>query len=70
LRPCRYTANNIFCFAALADKHRLTVYTDDTRALSTISSEGHNHYLVAYNYNITYMFTKPISNVTDATIVN
>ena len=62
-------ANNIFCFAALADKQAGTMYTDATRALPTISLDGHQYYFIACNYDSNYIFAEPIKDVKDATLV-
>ena len=53
-------ANNIFCFAALADKQAGTMHTDATGALPTISLDGHQYYFIAYDYNSNYIFVEPI----------
>ena len=62
-------ANNIFCFAALADKQAGTMHTDTTGALPTISLDGHQYYFIAYNYDSNYIFAEPIKDVKDATLV-
>ena len=61
--------NNIFCFAALADKQKGTLYTDTTGALPEISLNRHQYVFVAYDYDTNYIFAEPIANVTDASIV-
>ena len=43
--------NNIFCFAALADKQTGTMYTDQTGALPVRSLDGMKCFFVAYNYD-------------------
>jgi hypothetical protein len=62
--------HNIFYFAALADKQRGTLYTDDTGALSVILLDSHQYFFVAYKYATKYIFAEPIANVTHATIVD
>ena len=62
--------NNIFCFAALADKQKGTLYIDTTGALPEISLNRHQYVFVAYDYDTNYIFAEPIANVTDALIVN
>ena len=37
--------NNVFCFAALAEKEKGTVYTDTTGALPVMSLDGHQYYI-------------------------
>ena len=62
-------ANNIFCFAALADKNELTLYTDATGALPVRSLDGNQYYFIAYDYDLNYIFAVPIPDLTDDTIV-
>jgi len=62
-------ANNIFCFAALADKQLGTMYTDATGALPVLSLEGLQYFFVAYDYDTNYIFAIPIANLKDATII-
>jgi len=62
-------ANNVFCYAALADKQTGTYYTDATRALSTRSLNGNQYYFVAYDYDTNYIFAIPIKDQTEASIV-
>ena len=61
--------NNVFCFAALADKQRGTMYTDATGALPAMSIDGHQYYFVAYDYDTNYIFAIPIKDVTDDSIM-
>ena len=62
-------ANNVFCFAALADKQTGTLYTDQTGALPVRSIEGMQYFFIAYDYDTNYIFAKPISNLKDETII-
>ena len=62
-------ANNVFCFAALADKQTGTLYTDQTGALPVRSLEGMQYFFIAYDYDTNYIFAKPISNLKDKTII-
>ena len=43
--------NNVFCFAALAEKEKGIEYTDATGALPVLSVDGHQYYMVAYDYD-------------------
>ena len=45
------TNNNVFCFTALTEKEKGTMYTDATGALPVISLDGHQYYIVAYDYD-------------------
>ena len=65
----KHEVNNIFCFAALADKQNGTLYTDATGALPVISLDGHQYYFVAYDYDTNYIYAIPIKDVTDKTII-
>ncbi|KAL7501873.1 hypothetical protein ACHAXN_001014, partial [Cyclotella atomus] len=63
------SACHVFCYAALADKHTGTLYTDATGALPAVTLEGHQYYFVAYAYDINYIFAIPIRNVKDESIL-
>ena len=63
-------ANNVFCFAALADKQTGTLYTDATGALPVRSLDGYQYYFIAYDYDTNYIFAIPIKDTTDASIIN
>lgn len=62
-------ACNVLCYAALADKHSGTMYTDATGALPAVSLEGNQYYFIAYAYDLNYIFALPISNLRDETIL-
>ena len=62
-------ANNVFCFAALADKQIGTMYTDATGALPVLSLDGMQYFFVAYDYDTNYIFAIPIPNLKDETII-
>ena len=51
---------NIFCFAALADKNKGTIYTDCTSNLPTRALDNQQLFFVAYHYDINYIFALPI----------
>ena len=61
--------NNVFCFAALADKQTGTLYTDQTGALPVRSLEGMQYFFVAYDYDTNYIFANPIDNLKDEAII-
>ena len=63
------TNNNVFCFAALAEKEKGTVYTDATGALPVMSLDGHQYYIVAYDYDNNFIEAKEVSDLKDETIV-
>jgi len=67
--PTDECACNVVCYAALADKHSGTLYTDATGALPAVTLEGNQYYFVAYAYDLNYMFALPISNLRDETIL-
>ena len=63
------TNNNVFCFAALTEKGKGTVYTDATGALPVLSLDGHQYYIVAYDYDNNFIETKEVSDLKGETIV-
>eukprot|EP00804_Cyclotella_cryptica_P004885 CCRYP_004953-RA/>CCRYP_004953-RA protein AED:0.21 eAED:0.22 QI:0/0/0/1/0.5/0.33/3/0/1060 len=63
------TTCNVFCFAALADKHHGTMYTDATGALPAVTLEGNQYYLVAYAYDPNYIYATPLRNLRDESIM-
>ena len=63
------SACNVFCYAALADKHDGTMYTDATGALPVLTLDGNQYYFVAYAYDVNYIFALPITNLKDDTIL-
>eukprot|EP00804_Cyclotella_cryptica_P023697 CCRYP_019320-RA/>CCRYP_019320-RA protein AED:0.37 eAED:0.35 QI:0/0/0/1/1/1/6/0/1607 len=69
LEPIGDSSCNVFCYAALADKHTGTLYTDATGALPAVSLDGNQYYFVAYAYDPNYVFALPIHNLRDETIL-
>jgi len=61
--------NNIFCFAALADKQKGILYTDATGALPVVSLEGNQYYFIAYDYDTNAILAEPLRSVKDADII-
>lgn len=61
--------NNIFCFAALSEKENGTVYTDATGALPVMSVDGHQYYVVAYDYDNNYINAVAVTDLKDDTIL-
>ena len=64
------TVNIMFCYAALTDQQKGTLCTDATGALSAISLDWHQYFVVVYDYDINCIFAEPIANMTDAPIVD
>ena len=62
--------NNIFCYAALADKQEGKLYTDSTGEFPEMSLDGKHYFFVAYDYDTNYIFALPIANVQDKKIIN
>ena len=60
---------NVFCFAALADKNKGTLYTDATSTLPVRSINNNQCYYVVYDYDTNYVHTVPVEDLTDATII-
>ncbi|KAL7518802.1 hypothetical protein ACHAWX_003603 [Stephanocyclus meneghinianus] len=69
LEPIDDCTCNVLCYAALADKHSGTMYTDATGALPAVTLEGNQYYFIAYAYDLNYIFALPISNLRDETIL-
>eukprot|EP00804_Cyclotella_cryptica_P028748 CCRYP_008238-RA/>CCRYP_008238-RA protein AED:0.39 eAED:0.39 QI:0/-1/0/1/-1/1/1/0/283 len=63
------TTCNAFCYAALADKHHGTMYTDATGALPAITLKGNQYDFVAYAYDPNYIFATPLCNLQDESIM-
>ena len=61
--------NNVFCFAALADTNKRTLYTHATGSLPARSLDGNHYYFIAYDYDLNYIFAVPIPNLLDNTII-
>ena len=62
-------SSNVFCFAALAEKEKGTVYTDAIGALSVLSLNGHQYYVGAYDYDNNFIKAQEVSNLKDETII-
>ena len=62
--------NSMFCLEALAEKEKGTVYTEATGALPVTSLDGHQYYIVAYDYDNNFIETKEVSDIKDETIVD
>ena len=61
--------NKIFCYAELADKQEVTLYTDAIWEFPEMSLDGKQYFFVAYDYDTNYIFALPIANVQDKTII-
>ena len=55
--------------AAFAEEEKGTIYTDATGALPVMSLNGHQYYIVAYDYDNNFIEAKEISDLKDETIV-
>jgi hypothetical protein len=60
---------SVFCFAALADKHHGTMYTDATGTLPAVTLEGNQYYFVAYAYDPNYIYATPLHSLRDESIM-
>ena len=63
------TNNNVFCFAALAEKEKGTIYTDAMGAFPVLSLDGHQYYIVVYDYDNNFIEAKDVSDLKDEKIV-
>ena len=61
-------ANNLFCYAALADKNKNTVYLDATGRFPCTSMEGMQYMLVVYDYTSNAIIIETINNLEAKTI--
>ena len=64
------TDNNIFCYAALAEKEIGTIYTDVTGALPVLSIDGHQYHVVTYDCDNNFIEAREVSGLKDETIVD
>jgi hypothetical protein len=64
------TVNNVYCFAALADKQHGTFYTDCTGRLPARALDGQQLFFVAYDYDTNYIFAIPITSTSDKDIMD
>jgi hypothetical protein len=62
-------ANQVFCFTALADKTKQTLYHNLTGRLPVMSLEGNQYFLVAYNYTINAIIVRPTKDLESTTII-
>jgi len=62
------TVNHVFCYAALADKHANTLYTDATSTFPYQSIDGNQDMLVAYDYSSNAILVEPMKNFESETI--
>ena len=65
----RPQANQVFCFAAMADKNQRTIYHDLTGRLPVMSLEGNQYFLVAYDYTINAILVRPTKDLESTTII-
>jgi hypothetical protein len=62
--------NNIFCFAALADKQHGTFYSDCTGRLPARALDGQQLFFVAFDYDTNYIFALPFNSTSDKDIMD
>jgi hypothetical protein len=62
-------ANQVFCFTAMADKAKRTLYHDLTGRLPVMSLEGNQYFLVAYDYTINAILVRPTKDLESDTII-
>ena len=61
--------NNVFCFAALADTNKRTLYTNATGLLPARSLHGNQYYFIAYDYDLNCIFAVSIPNLLETRII-
>ncbi len=59
------TDANLFCFAAFADKHTITLYNNFTRTFPFMLLEGNVWFLVVYHYESNAILALTISGFRD-----
>lgn len=59
----------MFCFAALADAHAGTMYTDLTGAFPVRSYKNMQYIFVAYVYDLNAIIVRPMTSRTDAAFI-
>ena len=59
----------MFCFAALADMHTGTMYTDGTGAFPVQSFHNMQYVFVAYIYNLNAILVRAIPSRTDGAMI-
>ena len=64
------TKNNVFCYAALADKQMGTLYTHAMGALPAVTFERNQYYFIMYDYDTNYIHASPVQNLKDKTLIN
>jgi hypothetical protein len=62
-------ANHVFCFAAMADKTKRTLYHDLTGRLPVMFLESNQYFLVAYDYTLNAILVQPTKNLKSATVI-
>jgi hypothetical protein len=62
-------AHNMFCFAALADLHTGTMYTDLTGAFPVRSSKNMQYVFVAYIYNLNAILVRAMPSKNNAAMI-
>ncbi len=67
--PAPPQANHIFCFSAMADKTKRTLYHDLTGRLPVMSLEGNQYFFVAYDYTLNAILVRPTKDLASPTII-
>jgi len=66
---CTAINNEVFCFAALADTTKGTIYSDLTGRFPLQSYAGMQYIFIAYIYDQNYIIIRPMKNRSEASMV-
>ena len=67
---CTAINNKVFCFAALADTTKGTIYSDLTGRFPLQSYAGMQYIFIAYIYDENYIIIRPMKNRSDASMID
>ena len=66
---CTAINNKVFCFAALADTTKGTIYSDLTGRFPLQSYAGMQYIFIAYVYDQNYIIIRPMKNRSNASMI-
>ncbi len=66
---CSAIENKVFCFAALADSTKGTIYNNLTGQIPVQSYMGNQYIFIAYIHDESYIFVHPIKSRMDVSVI-
>ena len=66
---CLAEEDEIYCHAVLGDSNDNTIYSDLTRRFPVESYNGKNYIFIAYVYKLNAIFTLPMKNCEDTSMI-